>query len=199
MSDTKAATENEHHYDLYLSSGVSFHWSNPNHGITLSDLMLAWTIDDDPQEGRLTSIAEVRLQTGGNAQDLVAMCKITFVDGYALTVYNGSAMGLPDSAQAALYREFVRDLHRRLIASKARIAYMAGFSEGRYHVALPAGILLGLIVVALPFVLLLITGEIKVLFLLIAGAWLFWPMYKMVQANKPHTYDPAHLSDELLL
>jgi len=199
MNDAASAAGHERRYDLYLSTGLSFHWSNPNHGITLTDDRIAWTIDDNPQEARLASIAEVRLQTGGNAQDLIAMCKLTFVDGYVLTVYNSGAMGLPDSAQAPLYRDFVRDLHRRLVASKARVDYIAGFSEGRYHIVLPASILLGLLVVALPFVLLLITAEIKVLFLLIAGAWLFWPMYKMVQANKPHTYDPTHLPSELLL
>lgn len=199
MSDTKAAPGNERSYGLYLSSGLSFHWSNPNHGVRLTDDRIAWTIDDNRQDAHFSRIVEVRLQTGGNAQDLIAMCKITFVDGYVLTVYNGSAMGLPDNAQAALYRDFVRDLHRRLVASKARVDYIAGFSEGRYHIVLPASIALGLIVVALPFVLVLITGEIKVLFALIAGAWLFWPMYKMVQANKPQTYDPTHLPSELLL
>lgn len=199
MSDTVSAVEKERSYDLYLSSGLSFHWSNPNHGVTLTDGKIAWIIDDDQREAQFSRIVEVRLQTGGNAQDLIAMCKITFVDGYFLTVYNGSAMGLPDDAQAALYRDFVGDLHRRLVASKTNVDYIAGFSEGRYHIVLPASILLGLLVVALPFVLLLVTGEIKVLFLLIGGVWLFWPMYKMVQANKPHTYDPTHLPSALLL
>lgn len=144
-------------------------------------------------------MAQIRLQTGGNAQDLVAMCLISFADGYVLTVYNGSAQGLPDDAQAALYRDFVRGLHRRLVASRAPVDYVAGYAEGRYHIVLVAGILLGLIAVALPFVLVLITGESKALFLLAGGVFLFWPLYRMVQANKLNRYDPADLPDELLL
>lgn len=156
-------------------------------------------MDDQPQKAKLASVVQIRLETGGNAQDIIAMCVISFVDGYVLTVYNGSAQGLPDNAQAALYRDFVRDLHQRLVASKAAIDYVAGYTTGRYHIVLVAGSLLGLLVVVLPFVLLLVTGEIKTLFLLATGIFLYWPLSRMVQANKPHSYDPAHIPSELLL
>lgn len=199
MSTTEPASGNERSYDLYLSAGLSFHWSNPNHGVTLADARIIWTIDGETQEAKLASIVQIRLQTGGNAQDVVAMCLVSFADGYVLTVYNSSAQGLPDSGQAAIYREFVRDLHRRLAVAKVPVDCVAGYTEGRYQVVLVSGVLLGLIVVVLPFVLLLVTGEAKALYLLGAGIFLFWPLYRMVQANKPHRYDPADLPEDLLL
>lgn len=52
--------------------------------------------------------------------------------------------------------------------------------------------------VVLRFVLMAITGEIKALFLTIAGALLVWPMYTMAEKNRPRVYDAARIPDDLM-
>jgi hypothetical protein len=52
--------------------------------------------------------------------------------------------------------------------------------------------------VALPFVLLIITPESKVLSLLLAGGFLCWPLAKMVQNNSQREYNPDQLPAKLL-
>jgi len=58
--------------------------------------------------------------------------------------------------------------------------------------------LLGLIAVAGPIGLWLVTGNVQALLLLIGGVALCWPLYKMMQNNAPRRYDPKQLPAELL-
>ena len=63
---------------------------------------------------------------------------------------------------------------------------------------LVAAILLGLIIVAVPLALVLITGETRAFLLLVAGAVLALPLARMVKANTPRPYTPDALPDELM-
>ena len=138
----------------------------------------------------------MHLQSGGDWLNVIGQCDIGFKDGRVLRVSDANASGLPDEAQRALYRDFLRDLHARL--GGHRVSFTAGYSQQRYLVVLVASILLGLIIVAVPLVLVLITGETRALLLLFAGALLALPLARMVKANAPRPYTPDDLPEELM-
>jgi hypothetical protein len=112
-----------------------------------------------------------------------------------LHVSDATASGLPDQASRVVYRDFLRDLHGRLESD--RVSFTAGYSQARYRVVLIASILLGLILVATPLVLLMITGETRALLLLFVGAMLALPLARMVKANAPRPYTPDTPPEEL--
>jgi hypothetical protein len=195
-----SASGNPCPYDVYFTSGGRrFYFRNPNHGVTLTDDGIAWTIEDRDDEAAFANLASVHLQSGGSPQDVIDQCTLELADGMTITVSNGNASGLPDATQKAIYRAFVQDLHARLAAGKnTAIRFTAGYAPGRYQVVLVCAIALSVMFVALPLVLLFIVRDSKVLGLLIAGGLLCWPLAKMVQNNSPRDYSPDQLPDELL-
>jgi hypothetical protein len=107
--------------------------------------------------------------------------------------------GAGDDGQAGLYRDFVLDLHARLAAlGNSSIAFTGGFGEARYKFGIGLMIVVGLFFLALPLVLMLITGETKILYTLYCAVLLAWLLYKVVVANRPQAYDPRSPPEELI-
>jgi len=187
-------------YDVYFSSrGRRFYFQIPNHGVTLTADRIAWSFEGEAQHAGLATIVAVHLQSGGSWQNVIDQCRIGFADGTTLTIINGAANGIPDDKQRGLYRDFVRDLHRRLAAKGGKtIAFTAGYTKEKYRVVLVGAVLLGAICVGVPLVLLLITREARVLFTLAAGGVLCLPLHRMVRNNAPRRYEPGALPDDLL-
>jgi hypothetical protein len=52
--------------------------------------------------------------------------------------------------------------------------------------------------VGTPFVLLFIVRDWRVLLTLAAGAVFVWPFYKVVEKNRPRSYDPKNPPGELM-
>jgi hypothetical protein len=165
-------------------------------GITLRESRIAWHEDGARHQAKLADIASVHLQTGGDWQNPIARCDIGFTDGRVLHVSDATAGGVPNEASRAIYRDFLRNLHDRLAG--ARVSFTAGYSQARCRVVLVAAILLGLILVATPLVLLLITDETSMLYPLFVGAMLALPLARMVKANAPRPYAPDAVPDELM-
>jgi hypothetical protein len=187
-------------YDVYLTTGARrFYIRNDNHGATLSDDSIGWNFDGRADTAAFADIVSVHLQSGGSWQNVIDQCSIGLADGTTITFSNGNASGLPDDRQAAIYRDFVRDLHRRLAARRdLTIRFTAGYGQGTHQAVTVCAVLLGLICVALPLVLVVVTGQMQALYLLIVGGALCWPLAKMVQNNAPRGYEPTQLPEELL-
>ncbi|MFI5015287.1 MAG: hypothetical protein ACHQAY_23375 [Hyphomicrobiales bacterium] len=187
-------------YDLYLRFGEGrFFWTNPDHGVTLDGEHISWVAGDEENEARLTDIAEVHLQTGNVGQDTIASCRIRFSDGSTVAIASSDSRGLEDDGQATLYVEFVHDLHARLAGLEGvSIAFTAGFSESRYQFGKVLIVVAGLFFVATPTILAMATGQWKALSLLYGGVILTWPLYKIMQANAPRSYDPRDIPEELV-
>jgi hypothetical protein len=189
------------YYDLVLMIGQPrFVFRNPNRGVTLQPDAILWTQDGREMRAPLNTIREIRMQSGGDWRNALNQCVITFAGGRMLTMTDGTAYGATDDAQTPIYRGFVRDLHRCLEKAKltSGIAFIAGYTQGRYMVVLVAAIVLGVMCIATPLVLLVILREIKVLGVLIAGGFMCWPLAKMVMANAPRSYNPAYPPGELM-
>jgi hypothetical protein len=186
-------------YDLYLTDGQRrLRWSVGDHGVTLNETSIAWSCDGQDHDAPYSTIVEVHLQSGTIGEDVVATCRISFIDGTVVATSSGRKGAAGDDEQAAIYRDFVQDLHGRLASlASSSIAFTAGYGEGRYKFGIGVMVVAGMFFLALPLVLTLITGDTKAFYTLYAGALLVWPIYKVVTANKPRSYDPRELPDDL--
>jgi hypothetical protein len=187
-------------YDLYLGSGERrFVWTNPNHGVTLTQDDIVWTTDGRECQAQLRDVAEVHLQTGSVGQSVIASCRLTFSDEATVSVLSSNANGLQDTALDQLYVAFVYDLHTRLAALKdAQIVFTAGFSEARYRFGKVLSVVAGLFFLVMPTVLLLMSRELKMAWVLYTGVLLVWPLDRVMQANAPRSYDPQRVPPEVL-
>jgi hypothetical protein len=187
-------------YDLALrGKGQGFALTIRNRGITVSDERLDWSIDGRADAARLDSIVEVQLQTGAWVEDgPTAMCRITFRDGYVLTVSDTDRNGFRDAAAAVPYRAFVRDLHARLMQLNVAARYVAGYAPTRFNVAVVCAVLLGAIGVGIPAFFFLVHPDIEIVFLLVAGVAFTVPLFTMLRKNSPREYVPTRIPAELL-
>lgn len=189
-------------YDLVVvTAQPSFVFKHANRGVTVGSDTLSWTKDGATVSVPLHSIRTIRMQSGGDWRNETNMCQISFADAPMLTVMDVATSGIADPAQLPIYRAFVRDLHKTLVRGghAPRIAFLAGYSEGRYTLILICAILLGLIGVGGPLVLLMFfVRNMQVLGALAAGSVLVWPLAIMVRNNTPRNYDPSRPPGELM-
>lgn len=196
------SSANPRSFDLFVrSDGRRLFFTNPDHTITVSDGGLAWTSSGMDRQQPFGSIAAIHLQTAqiGNMSRVLDQCIVAFADGARLIVTNGAPNGLPDAAKTATYRDFVRDLHRRLAAGRyGSIRFSAGMTPWRYSGLKVAIVVAGLFFVATPLVLSLAFGDLKGLGIAVAGAFFCAPFVRMLMKNAPRDYTPDALPEQLL-
>jgi hypothetical protein len=191
-------------YDIhFLLNDKRFFWNNPNRGVTIVDAgresRLSWQEESGAGRALWTDIAGVTMMTGSDGKAEVNQCRIAFRDGCSLTVTDAGSAGTIEHERTPLYRDFVRALHARLAQAPAgTIAFKAGMTEGRYRGMQIVMVIAGLFFVGLPFVLLFIVRDWKVLFTLAAGAAFVWPFMKIMEKSKPRSYDPNYPPGELM-
>jgi hypothetical protein len=188
-----------HSYDLCINvAGRRLYWRNRNHGVTLSQDCIAWTMDGDASETAYGNIVAVHLESHGQkvTED---RCTITFSDGRSIVIANTDPGGYADSTRAALYRDFVRDLHVRLALDRyPGVRFTAGVPQWRYVA------MLVLAIVGVPaFAIAGLGGYF--MFNMASGPWLFilgeytcWRLGRRAVANAPRDYTPDQLPDLLL-
>jgi hypothetical protein len=190
------AAASETRYDLYSRTGNSrFYFHNDNLGVTLTSERLAWIDAGQSHSAPFKDIASVHLQSGGE----INQCLIRFVDGHLLTITDANAYGIVTEQQTPVYRTFMHDLHARLVASGVNsIRFTAGYMGARHRVVMVGALLLGLICFVGPLVMLVVTGEFKLLLAAVTGGGLCWTMIRTMQNNVPRDYDPNRPPEELL-
>jgi hypothetical protein len=209
MTDMQAAgtaapvrTFPERHYNLFLREDVSrFFWKLRNQGITLSGDRLHWDYDGRPRERSFDDLREVRLQfahvhKSGDA----GLCQLTFNDGLQLIVQSTNASGLADDERAPVYRDFIRDLNKRLAQhpSSYHIDFQTGDPPGRRTFGVIISIVAILFFGGLPLGLFLFFPGWDTLGVLGAGAAFVWPLWKTMQRNEPRSYSPSDVPHDLL-
>jgi len=187
-------------YDLYLRSGgrrLSF--AAADHGVTLTDDGLHWVEGDEECSALFRDIAEVHLQTGSIGPNTIASCRLRLGDGATVLISSNNERGLEDEGRDRLYADFVHDLHARLAARKdTGIAFTAGFGDTRYRFGQVILVIAGLFFLVTPTVLLFMTRSWSMAWTLYIGVGLVWPLYRLVMANAPRSYDPREVPKELL-
>ena len=199
MSDEPA--EDAQRYDLFTRDGETrFVWSLTDEGVALEADALVLMRAGRWTRANYEDIISVTLSSGVIGRgNVIASCTIVLGNGSRVIVSNVNRTGVADGFRDGIYRRFVADLHKHLLASGAAtgIEFHSGFSQTRM-----TGLILTLIVatgffLVLPFVLLVATHDIKALLILLAGAALVVPVYRIARTNQPSTYLPAEPPDLL--
>ena len=191
-------------YDLYfLLNGKRFFWRNPNCGITLIDAglqsRLVWRTESGEDSRLWTDITSVTMMSGTDGKNEINSCQIQFRGGRSITATDTGSNGQLEAGRTPIYRDFVRALHARLaLAPAGAIRFSAGVSEGRHTVMLVILMIGALFFVATPLMLLFIVRDWRVIGVLVAGAAFMWPFWRVVENNRPRTYDPRHPPGELM-
>jgi hypothetical protein len=188
-----------HSYDLCINvAGRRLYWRNRNHGVTLSEGCIAWTMDGDAFETAYGNIVAVHLDSRG--QKITAdRCTITFADGRGLLIVNTDPGGYADATRAALYRDFVRDLHARLPADRyPLIRFTAGVPRWRYWTMLISAIAGAAAFAAAGFAGYFIFHLWNGPFLFLLGEYLCWTLGRRALTNAPRDYAPDKLPEALL-
>lgn len=127
------------------------------------------------------------------------IAEIWAVNTPKMVVQSVSARSIIDMADQGMeYTNFLRELHRRVAASKANCTYDAGFPAWRWWPSAVVGVLTFL---ALAYVVVqgIRSGEYAIAGIIaLIGAWFVWQIWKIVMRNRPRTYDPFDLPHEVL-
>jgi hypothetical protein len=197
----RVETPARRHFDLHFREGPGggFVWRYRDSGVRLSPEGLEWYSAGQRRFTDYTTIDSIRIQTGHMPKSgYFGSCEITFRNGRKLTVTSLDSWGSPDHERLDDYAEFLQDLHAHLTrADKQRIDFIAGMTEGRQMVGKVSAVVGGLFFVVLPLVLLVITGEVKALFIGIGGLAFIVPVFRTIQKNEPRTYNPDSLDEDL--
>ena len=189
------------HYDLHFREGPAggIIWRYRDAGVALSAAGMEWRTAVERRSTDWSTIDTIRVQTGHIPKSgYFGSCQISFRNGRMLTVTSLDSWGRADPGRYDDYAEFLQDLHAHLgEPDRKRIRFVAGMTEGRQMFGKVAVFIGGAFFILLPLVLLVITGEIKALFITLGGAAFIVPVYRTMKRNEPRTYDPAHLDDDL--
>ena len=193
------SAEGSRTYDLCINiAGRRLFWRNPNHGVTLGNNTIAWTMDDGAVEKEYSDIVAVHLNSVGQ-KTTTDRCTISFVDGSGLLIVNTDPGGYRDAERATRYRDFVRDLHARLAFGRyPQIRFIAGVPRWRYLVMLGSAIVAAPVfaVAGLGGYLFYHLGNGPLLFVL--GEYFCWRLGRLALVNAPRDYTPDRLPEELL-
>lgn len=196
-----ASPQQRRHYDLHFREGPAggLVWRYRDAGIFLAPEGMEWRTAGQRRYSDWSTIDTIRVQTGHIPKSgYFGSCEIGFRNGRKLTVNSLDSWGSADASRLDDYAEFLQDLHAHLgEADKRRIRFVAGATAGRQVFGKVAVVLGGLMFVVLPLGLLLITGEIKALFITLGGAAFLIPAIRTMKKNEPRSYNPDHLDDDL--
>lgn len=188
-------------YDLFTTDGSrKFVWRLTDAGIALEADGIAVLRAGQWTRARYADIAAVTLTSGAIGQSgLRGACTIRLNNGALVVVNNLNARGISDGVRDGLFRQFVTDLHQRLIQSGAAkdVTFHAGFSQSRMTGLVFITTLAALLFIALPFGLLIFTRDIESLWMLLAGVGLVYPIVRVARNNQPTTYLPTAPPDLL--
>ena len=188
-------------YNLFTTDGSrKFLWRLTDEGIALEADGIAVMRTGQWTHARYADIAAVTMTSGAIGQSgLCGVCTIRLKNGALIVAGNLNNRGIADGFRDGLFRQFVTDLHQRLIETGAAkdIFFHAGFSQSRLTVLVLVTIIAALLFIALPLGLLIFTRDIQSLWMLIAGVGLVYPIVRVARNNQPTTSLPTAPPDVL--
>ena len=186
-------------YDLNIHDGeVTTVFRLRDSGIRLAGDGIDWRIGGDARRAALSDIRAIRLTTeveGARGPMGATSCQIRFRWGNAVTVFGGNSLS-PDAAdRRARYERFVAELHRRLgPEDRARIRFIAGYGGARFYFLLVAAVVSAILWVTATVGTLLgfAPRRIGAAIGLSVGAVMTVGLFRLLQLNAPHIYDPRN-------
>jgi len=197
----KAAGSEKRRYGLFVRRSSGFALKHSDEGVGLHDGLLFWSSEKGEVARPLSEITGVHLSVAHIAQhgDFGA-CTITLPGTQPLIVSASSAYGYPEEERNEVYRAFLHDLHESLAATRppGSVRFSSGVSEARLRVVQVMLVIMAVLFVALPLVLLLLTGEFALVAGLVAGGIFFAGYYSWTVKNRPGTYEPERIPPDLI-
>ena len=188
-------------YNLFTTEGSrKLVWRLADEGVALEPDGIAVMRAGQWTRAHYTDIAAITLTSGAIGQSgLRGACTIRLNNLALIVVNNLNARGIADGFRDGIFRQFVGDLHNRLIETGTAkdIYFHAGFSQSRMTGLVVITIIAALLFVVLPFGLLIFTRDIQTLWMLLAGAGLVYPIVRVTRNNQPATYLPTAPPDVL--
>lgn len=201
MNDMGAASAKRDYALFTLTGAPRIRWKFHDEGIAIEGDQLSWQDGEVRKRASLKNVREVHLQCIETKDGAIGTCVITFRNLAKLTIRAASAHGSPDEERALVYAAFLKDLHDSIVAHNAkdaRVDYVGGVSPLRFKVVVGAMIVAIAMFVALPVVLLFITGDSQALWLAAGGAFFVYPLFRSMQRSAPQKYQPDAIPEELL-
>jgi hypothetical protein len=170
------------------------------HAFRLGTDSLEWIVGGRPGRVAYAMIARIRL--GFRLTNFMGRrytAEIFPRTGARMEISSYSARGIVDNAnQGAAYRAFISELHRRVAKAHGDCRFEAGMAVWRFwpSVAVTVAMMAGLVYVVARGMLgdQIVTG----LIVLAVGALFVWQMGKMVLANRPRSYRPEAIPEDVL-
>ncbi len=188
-------------YGLFVRRSGGLALKLGDEGVGLHDGLLFWSSGKGEIARPLSDVTGVHLSVAHIARhgDFGA-CTIALAGAQPLIVSASSAYGFPEAERNETYRAFLRDLHESLAAVRppGTVRYASGVSEARLHFVRVLVFIMGLMMVALPAVLLLLTGELSMLGVMAVGGAFTWGYFGWTQKNAPRIYEPGRIPPELM-
>jgi hypothetical protein len=186
-------------YDLCINIAGRWLFSrNRNHGVTLGRDTLHWTMDGEPNDAGYGDIAAVNLDSAG-LKVVADRCTVTLSDGRTLQILNTDRFYYTSAARKALYRDFVRDLHSRLLAARLPdIRFTEGWPLWQCQGMLALSALVALALTVFGLYMFLHLGSARGLILIALAAYVGWKFFGTALKNTPRVYTPDRLPDFLL-
>lgn len=200
-ADAETETGERRHYELFVRRGAGgFVLKQSDEGVGLDGDLLFWSTPQGEVARPLSEVSGVHLSTAHIPRhgDFGA-CSIAFSGAPPLIVSSNTAYGYADEVRNQTYRAFLEDLHATLAERMpGKVRYSSGVSEARIAFVQVMLIIMGLLMVALPLVLLALTGELSMLWVIFVGAGFVWGYFGWVQKNAPRSYEPGRIPPELI-
>lgn len=172
----------------------------PAYEFALSKDSLDWAIG--PRTGRVSYPMIRHIRLGYKPTNMASarfMAEIWPQNAPKLLMHSVSARSLIDMTdQGSDYTRFLRELHRRVEASKAECVYEAGFPAWRWW---PSAIVGVLTLFAIAYIV--VQGVLANQYLIAAiiafiGVWFLWQIWNIVMRNRPRNYTPGNIPDDVL-
>jgi hypothetical protein len=186
-------------YDLNVHDGEAMTvFRLRDSGIRLVGDAIDWRIGGEARRAALSDIRAIRLTTEvetARGPAGATSCQIRFRWRGAVTVFGGNSLSTDAADRRARFETFVAELHRRLgPKDRARISFIAGYGGARFYFLLVAAVVSALLWVTATVGTLLgfAPRRIGAAIGLSAGAVMILGLFRLLQSNAPHVYDPEN-------
>jgi hypothetical protein len=185
-------------YDLVVGEGKRFVLFYRDAGVWLGGESIGFMRKGSRLLRPFRDLRSVTLRTRALPRaGAVGECDLRFKNGERFIVMNVNGHGYPERDLTVTYREFVRAFHERLVEAGigSDVVFRSGYDVMGARILTGALVAGAALFVGLPVALVVMTGRLESLALLLAGAVLLWPAFKILGPNRPSTYTPDRPPD----